>query len=354
MKAFRWFFCSVMAAALLGSSALGHESDSMTVQVGAGQDTTVVGAFFPATTRVRVGETVTFRLMGDEPHTVTFLGGEAVPPFAVPAEDGSGKLLFNPQVAFPSGMPGSAETAYDGSSFLNSGLMTHEPTGPDAPPNDHMTVTFSQPGSYEYVCLLHPWMKGTVVVEPETVAVTESHEELDRQAAEEMTPLLELAESLPLQRATVRSEAGPNGSKTWYVNAGAVDIVTADPRAAAYAFLPETLTITAGDTVVWSSPVFHTVTFSPVPPGPEFIIVEPQEQGPPQLVLNPEVLATVKPSGVYDPAQYYNSGVMGPYTEIGYSWALTFDEPGTYEYDCAVHREMGMKGSVTVLPRAGR
>jgi plastocyanin len=33
------------------------------------------------------------------------------------------------------------------------------------------------------------------------------------------------------------------------------------------------------------------------------------------------------------------------------TWALTFATPGVYQYDCALHRPQGMKGTITVVGR---
>jgi len=49
------------------------------VLVGAGQDTTEVFAYFPMTVRVRVGDTVTWRLNNDELNTVSFTAGASSP-----------------------------------------------------------------------------------------------------------------------------------------------------------------------------------------------------------------------------------------------------------------------------------
>ena len=35
----------------------------------------------------------------------------------------------------------------------------------------------------------------------------------------------------------------------------------------------------------------------------------------------------------------------------GTTFAMTFSEPGTYDYVCAIHRALGMTGTVTVLER---
>jgi plastocyanin len=50
-------------------------------------------------------------------------------------------------------------------SYLNSGWMWPEGQNPpEAPPLTTFTVTFENPGTYDYVCAVHPWMTGSVVV----------------------------------------------------------------------------------------------------------------------------------------------------------------------------------------------
>jgi len=49
--------------------------------------------------------------------------------------------------------------------YINSGVML--PVGqspPGLPPINEFTVTFENPGTYDYVCIFHPWMGGNVVV----------------------------------------------------------------------------------------------------------------------------------------------------------------------------------------------
>ena len=121
-----------------------------------------------------------------------------------------------------------------------------------------------------------------------------------------------------------------------------------DPRPTSMEFQAKELTINSGDTVIWTSHEFHTVTFDPVPPAPEFIVPVPQPDGPPFLTLNPEVAAPAKPNNIYDPTQYYNSGFLSPGAPGGPTWSLTFEEPGTYKYFCAVHRPLGMEGTIVV------
>jgi plastocyanin len=61
-------------------------------------------------------------------------------------------------VIFPSG-----GQVYNGTGFINSGVML--PTDPNAKPQPYK-LTFTRPGTYEFDCLLHPGMDGTITVLP--------------------------------------------------------------------------------------------------------------------------------------------------------------------------------------------
>lgn len=347
--------CLTLLIAALAAAQAQTAPREVTALVGAGQDTFAVNVFFPQILRVRAGDTVTWKLNTDEIHTVSFVRGTPAEEqlFGVPLPGGAaGELMVNPRVAFPTRMPGAPVETYSGEGFVSSGILSNEAPAPDAPPNDTFALTFDTPGTYTYICLVHEeYMTGTVVVEEATATDVPSPEEVLAEAEAEIAPLLAGLEAAKVVGQAALSEPGPNDTTLWYVKAGILDIVTADPRGEVLEFLPQNLTVKAGDTVVWGSPGFHTVSFSPLPPPPEFILSQPQEAGPPLLVLNPEVLMSAKPAAVYDPLQYFNSGIIGLFTPSGTSWALTFEEPGTYEYVCLVHAALGMKGTITVLPR---
>ena len=106
-------------------------------------------------------------------------------------------------------------------------------------------------------------------------------------------------------------------------NAGA----EADPMAAVtiegIAFEPRELTVSAGDTVVWTNEddVDHTVTSG-----------EPGDQGVPGV----DEGSPPKPDGLFDDAL----------ARAGSTSSFTFEEPGTYPYFCRVHE--AMTGVITV------
>jgi plastocyanin len=120
-------------------------------------------------------------------------------------------------------------------------------------------------------------------------------------------------------------------------------------------FFPRDVWIHSGDSVtwVWKNPETpHTVTFLAGQQAPDIVLPQPQPNGPPQLQLNPAVLA---PSG--DPTSYsggpLNSGFLNPLmpppgTSGPPTFTVTFDAPGTYTYVCLLH--VGMDGSIHVLP----
>lgn len=132
----------------------------------AGDEFTVgVSEFIPRTVRTKVGEPVTWTIVG--PHTVSFDVPRFVPIFTV-AEDGTVKR--NPVVDRPAG--GSPDVppvdfekgplvvdggTWDGSGFLSSGLLGSEPFS-------KYTLRVSKAGRYKFACLVHPEMVGTLTV----------------------------------------------------------------------------------------------------------------------------------------------------------------------------------------------
>jgi len=354
------------------SAAPANQARNLTVLVGGGQDTLQALNFFPMSVRVRQGNTVTWRIEGDELHTASFVKGvtewgpgaaqiplgapgEMNPGFAAPIPGGPPEALqLNPQLAFPTRAPGASVETYSGPGrFVSSGAFEKEATFPGAPPNNTFSVMFDTPGTYMYVCLVHnDRMYGWVEVAPANATDVPNQAAIDAQASAELAQMMALIQTARAQGdATVRSEPGPNGTSIWFARAGNQELHSGDSRAQVIDFLPKNLTVTAGDTVVWGTNYFHTVSFVPAPPNPEFIEVVPQPAGPPLLPLNPTVIFPAKPSATYDPTQYFSSGIIGPFLPPGNSWALAFDRPGTYEYVCLVHELLGMKGTITVLPR---
>jgi plastocyanin len=120
-------------------------------------------SFYPRHLTIHVGDTVEW--IGGF-HTVTF-GPDATRHqleqnvfVLVPQKSGPPKLVFNSKVAFPSG-----GSTYNGTGFVNSGVLAlNTPPNSKAPPS--FKLTFTAAGTFDYDCLVHPGMDGTITVAP--------------------------------------------------------------------------------------------------------------------------------------------------------------------------------------------
>lgn len=150
----------------------GAGTESLTKTIQAGNDTAdgvSIFRFFPSAPAFKVGDTVTLQMPAatSEVHTLTF--GPT-----------NGKDLYNDQLAasllgpvfdprgiYPSEPPPAGVPSYNGGNhgngFFNSGALDRDSATP-LPPSAQ--VTFTAPGSYSLMCLIHPFMTSTVTVTP--------------------------------------------------------------------------------------------------------------------------------------------------------------------------------------------
>jgi hypothetical protein len=81
--------------------------------------------------------------------------------------DGPPTLVFDPRAGYPSEDPAAGVPAYTGSNhgngFHNTGILDRDAASP-LPASTR--VTFTTPGKFTYICLIHPFMKDTVTVTP--------------------------------------------------------------------------------------------------------------------------------------------------------------------------------------------
>ena len=143
-----------------------------TVSVGAeGKGGVHVADMFPKILTVPAGTTVNFLMPkgSTDVHTATFGPGPATDANSYVgglAASLRGQAPFDPRAIYPSEQPGSLPTeitpALHGNGFWNTGIMDTV-VASLRPPSGK--VTFATPGTYEYVCLIHPTMKGTISVQ---------------------------------------------------------------------------------------------------------------------------------------------------------------------------------------------
>jgi plastocyanin len=115
-------------------------------------------------------------------------------------------------------------------------------------------------------------------------------------------------------------------------------------------FLRETIVVRVGDTVEWTSldpSINHTVTFGvePADPRPRSANVQLSSDGARQAVISS--LADSVNSGFLSPAPQDRAGLAQSPPGVT-RFRVTFTSPGTFNYICAVHDQLGMKGTVIV------
>jgi plastocyanin len=119
-------------------------------------------AMFPATLRVKPGAIVTFSMSkaSREVHSATFGPKSYLKTLA----DSFSTPNFLPAATYPSsGMfpVGLASTSH-GNGFANTGLVDADAATPTIPLSGK--IKFLQAGTYHYICVVHAFMRGTVIV----------------------------------------------------------------------------------------------------------------------------------------------------------------------------------------------
>ncbi len=129
--------------------------------------------FFPSTLHVPVGATVTFSETSDvEVHTFSFgpsaylanISNNLIEPIKSAA--GPPTLEFNPLIAYSSDIAGSSGIPQytgtnHGNGFFNTGILD---ANPGSTAGTSFAVKFTKAGTYDFQCLIHPFMKGQIVV----------------------------------------------------------------------------------------------------------------------------------------------------------------------------------------------
>ncbi len=193
------------------------QNDTRTVAAGGGGPVSVLTWFVPQNVSISAGETVTWvnpTVVG-EPHTVSFLkqqdyfaaiespyliprDTELTPanpnerntePFIIPGQNDTTTsntiIVANNRASSPvvidaqnnvTYLPLNANYTMTGDElYVNSGWIWPENAiPPGLPPITSFSVTFENPGAYDYICVIHPWMTGRVIVQGDTQIETES------------------------------------------------------------------------------------------------------------------------------------------------------------------------------------
>jgi plastocyanin len=287
-------------------------------------------AFLPNELWIYVNDSITWTAQTPESHTLTFLKQDTVPAQQRP-------LFFLGCPGAPGGVtPDNPIPTFGGTPCVNSGIFTTPGT---------YTVKFPTPGNFKFVCLIHSDMTGVVHVLPLTATLPHNQAFYDNLADQQADNIIKDAD------ARIANKQLAN-SANQVITTGEI-VASGGGRAylAIMRFLPDTITVHVGDTVEWTNehPTEpHTVTFG----------IEPGNPGMPVGVsgdLDGALHGTLPNAATTDS---FNSGffaaslqdqVGNPQTPIGVTRVrVTFTKAGTYNYICAIHDELGMKGTVIV------
>lgn len=295
----------IAGAAGIGGYQLARADDPVTytMRAGDGEPGYSVDLFLPESITIRTGDTVHWSFPWLEPHTVTL-----------------GPVTGNP--AAPT-HPGEDVIDFDGTNFISSGLVLG---------GAEIKVRFTTPGTFEYFCLIHPFMTGTVnVVDDGTV---DTQDEVDARAGSAYTDALAGLKALAAGAAAkeISVEAKADGTKRY-----TVAVAPANLDGVVMQYFPASININEGDSVrfVNDTPVPHTATFGP----PPNVIPDPED---------PAIHDPSTPADTYDGTGFWNSGVIGVDWDNGTSFEMTFSKAGSFEYYCLLHEPQGQRGTVNV------
>ena len=282
---------------------------------------------------IHAGDSITWTFPTPEIHTVTFLKQNTTPQQVRP-----------PRPGVPGG--GCPGTTPDGSSFDGSTCVTSS----ELVDGQTYTVNFPTAGNFKLVCLVHPSMTGAVHVLGLSETLPQDQAFYDDQADREREELLSDGSRLERRgRATARETSRDE------VSAGIGEIVATGGGAqivSVVRFLPGTTVVHVGDTVEWTNldpETPHTVTFG----------IEPANLVPPSFGVTADSDGA-RHAVLSSPGDSVNSGFLIAARQdrtglaespLGVTrFRVTFTSPGTFDYFCALHDDLGMVARVIVHP----
>jgi plastocyanin len=285
-------------------------------------------AFLPNELSVHVGDSITWTFATDEVHTVTFLTpGQVRPANQAGCPDAPGGITSDP-------------SPFDNSSCVNSGRQA----------SGSYTVSFPTAGNFKLVCLVHANMTGTIHVLNLSDTLPHDQAFYDDQAKNQRNDLLSDGVRLRLRGIAAAEENSGNA-----VSAGIGEIVGTgggSQTTSVMRFLRGTTVVRVGDTVEWTNldPVTaHTVTFGAQPANnntPAGVNPDPDPDGARHAVIS-STADNVNSAFIVAANQDRQGLAQSPLSFTRFR--VTFTRAGVFDYFCALHSDLGMKGRVIVL-----
>ena len=331
-------------------------------------------AFLPNEMWIYQGDSITWKTNAGEAHTITFLqqrsGGASTTGTVRPGNGTTGTTG-----CAAGGQGGTAITAsganFDGTMCLNSGPLCdanlQQKPEPDKCGGTTYSITFPAAGNFKLICLIHAQMTGTVHVLPTSATLPFTQADYDNEAEEQAREIINAKGIIP---RVSRDDFHPGQVAQVITGGGLVATGGGKSYLAIMRFMPSQITVHVGDTVEWTNfnPAEpHTVTFGVEPLVPTAMLGTttdpdgaisgalpntitndfPRADGGPSCSAAPNCANTFNPGFITAAAQDVTGA---PQTSSITRTRVTFTQPGTYNYICAIHDELGMKGEVDVIP----
>jgi plastocyanin len=322
---------AALATALLSNAQtmLAQQNWQATVGAQNGDKAHQALAFLPNEFWIHAGDTITWTATSDDIHTVTFLTATQVVP------------------SFQAGCPGYTPS---GSSFDGSTCVS-------APPlaiGQTYAVLFPKAGNYKVECLVHNYMTGTIHVLDTSLPLPHGQDFYNDQAAAQTKHLFEEGEKQ--MRMNHDDDSVRVYSHHRNVTAGYGEVLATaggTQVGSLVRFLHGTIQIREGDTVEWSNldpQEPHTITFgtepaNPFPPSPNVTV---DADGVRHATI--DAISDSVHSGFIEATFQDFPGLISENPLDHTRFRITFTEVGTYPYRCVLHDNLGMTGTIVVLP----
>ena len=325
-----WSFAVVMSFAVFCTSQV-HAQQTWQAKLG-GQSKDMARqaiAFLPNEMWIHVGDSINWTSGSDDIHTVSFfISGQKYQDFTV-------------------GCPGYSApgTTFDGSHCVSAPPLV---TGQSFP------IKFMAPGNFKMICLVHPSMTGVIHVLARGAALPHDQAFYNDQAEDQQKSLLADVDHghMDMNMKSISMRVIP-GKASVVAGTGEISSTGAGFESLSVVrFMNEKIEIHPGDTVEWTNldpSLPHTVTFGTEPDPAHFFPpsgnVSVDADGARHATIS--FVGESVHSGFLVAAAVDQSGVTvaAPSATV---LRITFTHPGTYDYICALHDNLGMMGKVIV------
>jgi plastocyanin len=331
MRAIIRSFAVMMSFAVFSATQIAYAQQTWQAKLG-GQSKDMAkqaAAFLPNELWIHAGDSINWTSGSDDIHTVSFF------------------IAGQKYVDFNTGCPGFSPsgTSFDGS---------HCVSAPPLVTGQSFAIKFPSPGNFKMICLVHPSMTGVIHVLARNAALPHDQAFYTDQAEDQQKKLLSDVDhghmDMDMKSVSMRVI---HGNASVVAGTGEISSTAAGLQALSVVrFMSETIEIHPGDTVEWTNldpSLPHTVTFGTEPDEAHFF----PPSGNVSVDADGARHATISFVG-----ESVHSGflVAAPMDQSGVTVAtpgttvlrITFTHPGTYDYICALHDNLGMMGKVIV------